>query len=163
MKKFLAAFSLPNLREHISRVLTRFPIAVALMIGIATLLFMSLHGKFDTATEHVIFRLVFSAIVTFFFSVGVALHAESHDSSRLRNYMLQIIPVAFGGLFYAGFTASFENERDIVFFVLALIGIVAYLFFAPFIKKLYKKEASVREYYSYFYTTGVVFLISVIF
>jgi len=106
--------------------------------------------------------MILSAIATFFLSVGVSLHVESYTGSRLQNYLLQVLPAAFGVLFYFGFSPNIDNERNIVFFLLTFVGIVAYLFFAPFIKKLFAKDSTQETYYTFFYTVATVFLISFI-
>ncbi len=162
MNNFFARFRADALRESVSRILVRFPVAIAIIIGISVLFFMSLHGKFDTTTESMIYRMIFSAVVTFFLSVGISLHSESLDIPRVKNYLLQLLPVVFGSLFYLGFSESIDNEKNIVFFLLSLSGILAYLFFSPFIRQLFVKDVSQTTYYTYFYHISVVFLISAI-
>jgi len=162
MKNFFARFRAGALRESIFRILMRFPVAIAIIIGISVLFFMSLHGKFDTTTESMIYRMIFSAVVTFFLSIGISLHSESLDLLWVKNYLLQFLPVVFGALFYRGFSESIDNEKNIVFFLLSLSGILAYLFFSPFIRQLFVKDAPQTVYYTYFYHISVVFLISAI-
>lgn len=108
------------------------------------------------------YRMILSGVATFFLSVGVSLHGESHATSRLQGYLLQTFPAVFGVLFYFGFSPNLDNERNVVFFLLTFVGIVAYLFFAPFIKKLFAKNSTQETYYTFFYTIATVFLISFI-
>lgn len=117
----------------------------------------------DTIMESRILRIIFSGIVTFFLSIGISLHGESHNVTKLRGWLLQILPVAFGGFFYLGFTASMQNERNIILFSLTLTGMLAYLFIAPFIRHLFSKDSGQSTYYTYFYNTSIVFLTSFIF
>jgi high-affinity Fe2+/Pb2+ permease len=95
MKNPFSFLGFGKFRENTAIAFTRFPIAIALSAGIAAMFFVLLHGTLDTGIESILHRMILSAVATFFFSVGVSLHTESHTTSRLQNYLFQFVPVAF--------------------------------------------------------------------
>lgn len=119
--------------------------------------------KLDTAMSDMLVRGILSLILTFFLSVALSIHAESISISRWKGLVLQTLPIIFGALFYAGFTGSMDNTENILFFLLSLSGIIAYIYIAPYIRNLFSDEVPHSVYYTYFYRASVIFLVSSIF
>ncbi|MDD3793929.1 MAG: DUF4153 domain-containing protein [Candidatus Gracilibacteria bacterium] len=159
----LNIFKLENLIENIKYIIIRFPLGVLYIV--INLLFLIIVTNFDLTNivENYFTKGIFSLIVTFFFSIGVYLTSEKYNLEKKKKCLYQIIPIIFGILFFSFFDNNPDDFENIIFFILSLVGIIGYIFFAPFLKKctLLKNENEV--YYPYFYKISIVFLISFIF
>lgn len=159
----LNIFKLENLIENIKYIIIRFPLWVLYIV--INLLFLIIVTNFDLTNivENYFTKWIFSLIVTFFFSIWVYLTSEKYNLEKKKKCLYQIIPIIFWILFFSFFDNNPDDFENIIFFILSLVWIIWYIFFAPFLKKctLLKNENEV--YYPYFYKISIVFLISFIF
>ncbi|MDD2907999.1 MAG: DUF4153 domain-containing protein [Candidatus Gracilibacteria bacterium] len=162
MKNILSFINLENLKNNIKNISVRFPVSVLLVIIVTTLFILTVHIDFLELTKTNIYRVIFSLIVTFFFSVSVYISTESLNLENLKKNAFQIIPILFGIFFYISFKTTIDDFENTVFFILSLSGILSYLFFAPYIKKIIDKNIEQNTYYTYFYKISVVFLTAII-
>ncbi len=174
MKNIFKIFSFKKLKENIKEIYNRFPISMLIIFIIAGIFFVLLHyeNNFSSIWERLIIAN-FSLIMTFILSIGVYLSSENLNKTKLQRNIIQIIPIIFWIIFYNIFSLNPNDFENFLFFILSFTWIIAYLFFAPYLKNLvyFKKDTETSSvwqvsqsvYYTYFYNISVVILISFIF
>lgn len=163
MANFFQKFNALKLKENLLNVIFRFPISIAIIFVFCALLFFQLHWDINSYDEEIISKLIFTCVVTFFFSVWVYLNSESFLQSNAKKNLLQLFPLIYGIVFFYWMEGNFmNNHNNLMFFILSLFWIVAYLFFAPYVRHIFSKESEQTVYYNYFYKISVVFLVSAI-
>ncbi len=175
--KFLNIFSVDTLKKNVQEISSRFPVSVLVISIMSILFFVELHYHSvlsDNVNENIGITIL-SLILTFVFSVWVYLTTENNDVSKIKRNVFQLIPVIFWISFFLTFSSDIENFENIIFFLLTLVGIVSYLFFAPYFKNIIlsmqsgdvskKDKVKLKQsvFYTYFYNISVVILITSIF
>lgn len=87
----------------------------------------------------------------------MTLSVENTTLSSIKKNLFQLISLVFGVLFYfhlegGMFDSSYANGLSIA---LGFVGVLAFVFFAPYLTKLTTKNSL---YYQYFYSIAQVFL-----
>ena len=161
MKNIFQNLKLENIKDNLIHTSKRFPTAVIISLIITLLLFYVVHfaQSDDPAT---LVRIVLSLVITFFLSVSITIYSESESLPRKKKNLFQIFPLAFGWFFFLSFSANLDNIENIVFFCLSLWGILGFLFFAPYTKKLLRNKGKKSIYYSYFYRIAIVFFKAIV-
>lgn len=156
MKKFFEIFRIEHLKANVKNISSRFPLSIIIIFVFTTILFaianFSTEIGVDTVT--ILGKSAASLVLTFFLSVALYITTENGNYSFKKRNILQGIPLVFGVLFYFGFTKNIGSSENIVFFCLSILGIISYLFFAPYVKKTQKQSI----FYTYFYNVFMVFL-----
>jgi len=152
-----------NFKVAILGVVRRFPLVVVLLLALSLLLLIQLNVvDLSQYTRSLINRWVFSIVITFFLGVWVYLKWESLGFSDFKKILADFWVIVFWILFFMWFKHNIDNIDNFIFFALTLAWIIAFLFVAPFLKKIIKGELNEKVYYSYFYNISVIFLISFI-
>lgn len=160
MKSFSQFLSLKNIKTRLSECFKRFPIPTILTLVLAGVLLVLLHGNLDNSTESYLWRGVFTLIIMFFLSLASALIVESRNEVGYKKASILAFPLIFWVFFYATFQIDTDNFQNILFFLITFIWILATVFVAPYLKKIIHKKTTAPIYYSYFYQTSRVFLMS---
>lgn len=149
--KFLKKIRLENLKSALQEAYRRMPVSILLIIVTFGLFLTLINGNFTDATKNIIHKTVFTAILTFFLSVGIYLFYEAGNFSKKNKWVLQINSFIFAGLFYYFFE---ENLLDIfstevfVYITVTLVGIFSFVYIAPFLQSWLKKgqnQASAQQ------------------
>lgn len=152
-----------NFKVAIFGVVRRFPLVVVLLLVLSLLLLIQLNVvDLSQYTRSLINRWVFSIVITFFLGVWIYLKWESLGFSDFKKIVADFWVIVFWILFFMWFKHNIDNIDNFIFFALTLAWIIAFLFVAPFLKKIIKGELNEKVYYSYFYNISVIFLISFI-
>ncbi len=148
MKNILKMFSFEKLKNNVRDVIIRFPISF-IFIVINSLLFVVLIN-FDPSNviEDYVIRSIFSIIVIFFLSVWVYLFSESVWHSKLKTNISQLFVIFFWILFFINFDQDIDYFENFVFFLLTLIWILTFLFFAPYLKIMLTQKYKENVFYS---------------
>lgn len=154
--------SLEKIKQELQKVFTRFPVWVLFIIIFSAILFTLSHGDFLFITESHLARWAFSCVIWFFFSIGLYLYWESKDCSNTKKNLLQWIPVGYSLLYFWYFENNFESLEAMIFFSISMVGIIGFLFFAPYIKNIIENNGKQSIYYTYFYNISVIILTSFI-
>ncbi len=162
MKSFFSNLRLEKIKQSLSDVSRRFPMAVIIIILTAACFFSLLHVNLQWALENNIIIATLSLIMTFFLSLWFNLHSESKNFIGIKKYLYQVIPVIFGLFFFFTFNSDVENFENMVFFFLSVVWIIWFLFFAPYIKNIIDGDGKQNTYYAYFYKISTLFLVSFI-
>ncbi len=162
MKNIFSDFNIQSLKTNIFNIINRFPLLVILIIVLNALFFIYLHWDLNQNVSENILRSIFSVIITFFLSLWVYLASENISLSGINKNLFQLITLWFWVLFFMWFKNDLNNFDNIIFFLLTLAWIISFLFFSPYINKLFGKKDIQNAYYNYFYKISVVFLISTI-
>ena len=105
--------------------------------------------------------VIVTSIISFFLSVSISLLAESEKIKSIRALLIQIGVILFGVFFYYTLDGYvFESLESVVLIFLTLAGFLSLLFVAPFMRRIITRKYDQDAYYSYFYRTSLVFLIS---
>ena len=161
MKNIFQNLRLENIKNNLVHTSKRFPVAVCISLIISLLFFYVIHfAQSDDPT--ILVRIILSLIVTFFLSVSVTIYGESESLESKKKTLFQLFPLAFGWFFFLSFSPNLDNIENIVFFLLSLWGILGFLFFAPYTKKLLKNKGKKSIYYSYFYRIAIVFFKAIV-
>ncbi len=172
MKNILKIFSSENLKKNTKEIIARFPVTILIILMIAGLFFTELHYHNDISDFYNdrILVAIFSLIMTFVFSIGVYLSSENSNYSKLKKNLFQLIPLGFWIIFYNIFSLDPDDFENFLFFLLSFAWIIAFLFFAPYSKKLFifwKSDTlwNLKQsvFYTYFYNISTTVLISFIF
>ncbi len=157
-----AIFKIENLINNIKKICDRFPISFVLILVNFALFFTLINFDLEKPIEEYTIRGVFSFIITFFFSLWVYITSEKYDLLKSKKTLFQAIPILFWIMFYAFFNSNFDSFENAVFFMLSLVWIVSYIFFAPYLKKCFLLKNKNKDYYAYFYKISLVFFMSFI-
>ncbi len=173
MKNIFNLFSIENFILNLKNTFKRFPISTIIIIIIFSIFFILVNFKSsDSEIWKKLLTINLSLIITFFFSIAIYLTTESFNYFWFKKQFFQIIPIIFWITFYNIFIVDPNNFNNILFFILSLIWIIAYLFFAPYFKNIFliflKKWKSIKilpnsTFYNYFYKISTALLSSFIF
>ncbi|RKW21761.1 DUF4153 domain-containing protein [Candidatus Gracilibacteria bacterium] len=153
MIKFLSIFKAENLINGLKNIFNRFPISAILSMFLFLYFAYYIESNYNSPIFLLEKEIIFSLIITFFLSVGIYIFGESLDFSRSKNQLFQIIPLALGGGLFCIFHSEFWSARNDIIFCMAFICSISFIFFAPFVKKIFSKNLGENEqkiYYSYF-------------
>lgn len=160
MKNPLSFLSPRHLEASWSTLTSRFPIPTIIVAVLTGCLFYVA----NTDTEsYVMMRIIFTLVVTFFFSIGVTLFAES-EKNKTSSALWQLIPIVYGLMFYVSIRHLTESYMidSITFSILHLVGFISFLFFAPYLRNLLMHNEQTVEYTNYFTRVAWTLLMSVI-
>jgi len=165
MKNIFKIFSLDNLKKNVKEIFNRFPVSIVIIFLTAILFFAELHYHSDISDFYNkrIFIAILALIMTFIFSIWTYLSTENSEKNKLQRNLFQLIPVGFWVIFYNIFSLDPNDFENFLFFGLSFAGIISFLYFAPYLKNLFKKWVKQSVFYTYFYNISVVILISFIF
>ena len=174
MKNIFKIFSSDNLKKNVKEIFNRFPVSIVIIFLTAILFFIELHYYSDIADFYNkrIFIAILSLIMIFIFSIWTYLSSENYEKNKLQKKIFQLIPVGFWIIFYNIFSLNLNDFENFLFFGLSFAWIIAYLFFAPYLKNLVATFLPLWEvewgrkqsvFYTYFYNISGVILISFIF
>ena len=161
MKNIFKVFNLEVLKKNLKKISSRFSITVAIIVMVAILFFTQLHyhSYLTQAVNENMGIAILSLIITFVFSIWTYLSCENIGFRKNKRNLFQLIPIVFGVCFFFTFNSDIDDFENIIFFILSLIGMISYLFFAPYLNNI-KKEQEI--FYTYFYNISTTILISFI-
>jgi len=176
MKNIFKIFSSENLKKNVKEIFNRFPVSIVIIFLTAILFFAELHYHSDISDFYNkrILIAILALIMTFIFSIATYLSSENSEKNKLQRNLFQLIPVGFWVIFYNIFSLDPNDFENFLFFGLSFAGIIAYLFFSPYLKNLilplqggdaWKAEGVIKQsvFYTYFYNISGLILISFIF
>ncbi len=140
----------------------RFPLLIILIVAFTALLLTELHWDFSRETSNNLMKIGFSIAVTFFLSLWFYISSENVALSRIKKIWLQILALIFWISFFLWLKQDLESFVSVISIILTLIWITSYVFFAPYVSKIFLKENIQEIYYAYFFKLSVVYLISTI-
>ncbi len=140
-----------NLQKVLIKTFTRFPLSFLISITIFVLFIYKINIE-DLAQdiENIFNKSIFTLILTFFFSTGVSLFGESKNIKRVKQYIFQTISIIFGICFYIFFEENILQNfsaETAVYIGVTFVGILTFVFIAPFIIRIIKKESLQKEFY----------------
>ncbi len=162
MKKIFSSLNIQKIWDNIIQTIQRFPTSTSIIILISLCFFTLLHKELSDISAQNIVKAVLSLILTFFFSIGIDLNNESRKITWIKKYLLQLIAIGFGILFFFSFNSNMDSFENIIFFLLSMFGIIWFLFFAPYLKNIISNNGKQSVYYAYFYKIATLVLISYI-
>ena len=166
MGNFFRKINIENFRESIFGVFKRTPLSMFFALSVFVLIVVMIRvDDISQELKNILFKVVFSLGLSFFFSVAVYLFVESKKIAETKKWLYQIATLIFGLLFYYFFEENlFTNPETeiIVYLILTSIGIIAFVFIAPFICKLREKNLRQEEFYSATYNLFIKILMSII-
>jgi len=158
----LAILKIENLINNIKKICDRFPISFVLILISFALFFTLINFDLEKSIENYTIRGVFSIIITFFFSLWVYITSEKYELLKPKKTLFQLIPIWFWIVFFTFFNNDLDSFENAVFFMLSLVWIISYIFFAPYLKKCFLLKNKNKDYYAYFYKISLVFFMSFI-
>ncbi len=162
MKNILKILSLKNIKT----IWDRFPISIIIIFIITGIFFILNHyeNNFSWSAEKLI-KINLSLIIAFLFSLWICLSTENYNLSKLKQNLFQIISIIYWIIFYNIFSFNPNDLKNILVFILSFSWIIAYLFIAPYFKKILNKKEKVENdiYFSYYYKLSTNIFITYIF
>ena len=151
-------FNFLKLWEQLRTTARRFPLAIIITLLVTVILISVVHSTSNNAD--VLVQIIWALMITFFLSVWVTIHSENiKNISQRKKHALQGLCVIFGGLFFWQFNGDLDIFENALFFLLSLIGVLGYIFSAPYLqKKIFHPEV----YYNYLYSTLSAFILAFI-
>lgn len=162
--KILSFLSFSRLWETLLSVFKRFnfPFLISFVIFVLFVLVIWFEETFSRETQDIIFRVNISLIVTFFLSLWVDLLLEELKLVNFKKYLIRILPIIFGWIFYNFFNLSDDFESTVLVW-LTITWFLAFLFISWFLIDYFKWKYKEISYYNYFYEISVAFLLATIF
>ncbi|PID84205.1 hypothetical protein CSB09_02210 [Candidatus Gracilibacteria bacterium] len=158
MLKIFNFFRLKSFQKSI----IRFPIA-AFVVLCLSLSVLSLIWFFEDAEfAMTIARFALSASIVFFLSIGAQLSSEAGKWNLLIHIVSQILVLMFGVFFFSTFHLD-SSSPSFLYYILVLVAIMGYVFFAPHVRRLFSSADSNKLYYPYFLGTLFAFMVSLVF
>ena len=163
---FLKKINIENLQKVLIETFVRFPLSFLISTAVLVL-FVTRIALEDLPQniENIFDKSLFTLVLTFFFSIGIYLFGESKKLEKLKQWSYQLISVVFGISFYSFFEENlFENfsAETAVYIAITFVGILSFVFIAPFILKILKKEVLQKEFYICSYHLIIKTLMSMI-
>lgn len=146
-----------NVEASFGILIRRFPIPVIIVTIFSLLLFYFIQSE---TKDDTVIRAIFSFGITFFFSTWMTLFSEGLKNKKYTP-LLSIIPILYGIWVY--FTIDVGTDwffESFVFLLLHLFGFVAFLFFAPYVRPVWKSDEEEIEYSNYFSLVAWTLLMS---
>ncbi len=158
MKNPLSFLSPRHLEASWSTLTSRFPIATILVAVLTGCLFYVANADSES---YLIMRVVFTLVVTFFFSIGVTLFAES-EKTKTNTLAWQLVPILYGIVFFFSIRHLTETYMidSVTFSILHLVGFISFLFFAPYLRNLMMNNEHTAEYTNHFTRVAWTLLMS---
>gem|GEM_PF-5102026 len=157
---------LENLKRVLKETFNRLPLSVLISLSIFVTLIIRIYIQdFGQDIENIIDKSIFALSVTFFFSVGIYLFTETIGVSKAKKWFFQIDSLIFGFLFFYFFEENlFTNfqEETLVYILSTTMGVILFIFIAPFIQKILNKHLIQREFYIYSFHLFIRILMSII-
>ncbi len=149
--KFLKKFSINNLQKVLIETFSRFSLSFLISTTIFVL-FVTRIAIEDMSPdiENIFNKSIFTLVLTFFFSIGIYLFGESQAFKKTKKSLYQIISLIFGFGFYSFFEENlFQNfsTETAVYIGVTFIGILAFVFVAHFLLRIFKKDNLQKEFY----------------
>ena len=166
MLKFLQKINIENFKTIIAKTYQRMPLAM--LISVTTFILIAVIIRLEDISqilEDNLHKAVFSLIVAFFFSISIYLYSESQNIDKFKKWIYQSSTLIFTLLFFYFFEENLFNnfqEETLVYFILTILGVIAFIFIAPFINKLRNKNLSKEEFYISSYALVIKVLMSII-
>jgi len=155
-----------NFKKSFISILDRFPLSAFISVVTFVLLLVRIGCEdFSHSVENLVDKSILTLSLVFFFSVAIYFFSESCGIVRKKKWFYQIVTLVFGLLYYSFFeeslfvNASFET---FVYIVLTFLGIVAFVFFAPFIISFFQKKSSQDNFYAFSYILTIKILMTVV-
>ncbi len=164
MLNILQKFSFKNFQTILIQTMRKMPLSV--FFSLTAFVLIAVLIKLDNLNrtwEDNLDKAVFTLVVVFFLSIGMYLYAEGRQARQKEIY--QIPTILFGLLFFYFFEENlFHNFQTevMVYFVLTMLGIVAFVFIAPFIDKIKKQKFAQANFYVTVYDLVIKILMSLI-
>lgn len=163
--KTLSFFQFGNIKTQLRQVLLRFPLPSLLVFLVTGLILALIHfgDSLDLDYQTLFYKFIITSVPVFFLSLGGTFFGESYKFSAAKKILSQVIILGFWGFFYS-FLGDLKNINNSLFtyVILTTLGMVAFLYVAPFVKVLFEKKENQAAYFAYFYELSVVFLTSFI-
>ena len=167
MTNLLDKLRIKNLKENLKEIWTRFPLSVVAIIVTFLLFAYNISVPYiDKIDKNFLIKFIISTIVVFFLSVGTSIMAETLEFKRFKKNLLYLITIFFWLAFCCYFWRYdiiniFYSEK-IVYIIIVLVWIIAFLFSSPFLLKMDDEKFPTELYYNYFIKISFIFLISFI-
>ena len=162
MKKIFSGFSIENICNNLISISRRFPLCFVIIFFITGVFLLLTHGDFSQKIESDIMRLNLSLIITFFLSLWVYIAAESYSLSYIKKQAFQVWVLLYWMFFYLWFHIDPNSFETPLYFIIQLIGIITFLFFAPYTQSIIWWKWEQDVYYRYFYRMATVFATALI-
>jgi hypothetical protein len=166
MSNFLKKINIENFKMAIAEIFRRTPLTMFISIAVFALLIIVVRVEdMSQMLENNLHKAIFSLSVAFFFSVAIYLYGESKNISKAKKELYQISTFIFGFLFFYFFEENlFSNfQVDVfVYFILTILGVIAFVFIAPFVDKLRARNLAQEEFYIATYNLLIKTLMSII-
>lgn len=156
MKSFLSLIHIKKLQKIHTDTFLRFPLSMMTLYVMALLFFTLIHS--DLSIHDQIIEAIFSLIILFFLSAWICLSSESLKMTKKQQLFSYLGSILFSIFFYMSFSNIEYGIENLIYFFLTIIGILSFLFFAPYIKNIFSPSKVQKSYYRYFYTVSSVFL-----
>lgn len=156
MNNFLSIFKAENVRKSLENILSRFTLSMLLSIVITFLSIYIIYLEKESISKEIteLARINISLFLTFFISVWTYIFWESYGLSKVRNTVLQLVAIILWFMFYLYFEANPSNFENYIFFMISFICAICFIFFAPYVKKIFNKKEEIKKtqenYYAYF-------------
>lgn len=158
MNKILSIFKAENIKNWLKNVFFNFTTS-ALLSLIATFFLVLI--VLDDYTDKTLVKLFITTVITFFTSVWFYITWNSFWLGKYKNQLFQIFPILIWFIFYCFFSSNINIFYSWIVFIISLIWIISFLFFAPFLKEIFSKKLEKEDknnYFSYFYWIYVTFI-----
>ncbi len=159
--------SLENFKKIIFTVFNRFPLSA--LISIIAFILMIINVRFDylfnQSTINILLKTFITLSITFFFSVALYLFSENRGFKNTKKLYYQLFSFIFGFLFYYYFEEGLFSDyqpETIIYITLTIIGIIAFLFIAKYLKNFTITVKNQEEFYISSYILILKFLMSTI-
>ncbi len=166
MLKILNKINLENLKKVFKETFERFPLSLLISSLVFVLLIIRIYFEdFSFNVENILDKSIFTLAVSFFFSIGIYLFSESKAWLYGKKWFYQGLTLIFGLLFFYFFEENlFTNfhAEILVYMILTILGVIAFIFIAPFIQKIINKEESQKNFYIFAYNLIIKTLMSII-
>ncbi|MEA3450049.1 MAG: DUF4153 domain-containing protein [Patescibacteria group bacterium] len=156
-----------NFKRLLKDVFARLPLSMLFSLSAFTLLLIriGLDEKISYNTENLIDKGILTLSIFFFFSIGVYLLGESLALPQIKKCFSQIATIILACLYYFSFEENLFQDpytEIIVYIIMTIVAIIAFVFFAPFILSLIRKNISQRRLYVFSYNLLIKTLMAMI-
>lgn len=167
MFNLLKKISFRSFVELIKNIFRRFPLpAIFSIMAFSIFIYViRFNSELSQSTEEILMKVFVTFAISFFFGIAWYLYTESRAVESPRKHYYQFITLIFAALFYfffdEGLFSSFQAET-VVYIILTIIGVTAFLFIAKYFQKYKLRIESQREFYVWSYDLIIKLIMAVI-
>ena len=166
MFNILREINIKNIKNVIFNIFKRMPFSALISWFAFTLLVVLIRIKdIDKMLQNNLYKILATLILSFFFSIAIYFFCESKQFISVKKWLYQLITLGFAWLFYYFFEENLFSSiqaETIVYVILTLLGVLAFLFVSFNMRNFSTRVSSQENFYVAVYSLAIKSIMAII-